>query len=345
MPPKKTGVTKADKEKQKNKLKQAEDKTFGLKNKNKSAKVSKYVEEVKKQAQHVGNPKLKAAEAAKAEQKAKREAEEKRQRELADLFKPVLPPQKVPFGTDPKTVLCLHFKAGVCAKGHKCKFSHDPEVERKGLKRDIYTDSRDTEKEADSMETWDQSKLESVVLSKHGNPKTTTDIVCKYFLEAIDNQKYGWFWECPNGGKACKYRHALPPGFVLKSKKAEEDKQQITLEEFLETERHQLGPNLTPVTLDTFNEWKRKRLAKQVSDANELRKSREAAFKAGKNLQLSGRELFDYNPSLAADTEAWADDEDAFDFNQYRAAEPPIERMGSLNLDATASVTDPSPLS
>ncbi|KAI0234019.1 Translation machinery-associated protein 46 [Massospora cicadina] len=331
MPPKKTGVTKADKEKQKNKAKQAEDKTFGLKNKNKSSKVGKYVEEVKKQAQHVGNPKLKAAELAKAEQKAKREAEEKRQRELADLFKPVLPPQKVPFGTDPKTVLCLHFKAGVCTKGQKCKFSHDLQVERKATKRDVYTDSRDTEKEADSMDSWDQSKLESVVLSKHGNPKTTTDIVCKFFLEAIER-------------KACKYRHALPPGFVLKSKlKAEDDKQQITLEEFLEIERHQLGPNLTPVTLDSFNEWKRKRLAKQESDANELRKSREAAFKAGKNLQLSGRELFDYNPSLAVDTDAWADDEDAFDVDQYRAAEPPTEKMDSLNIDDTPSLATQGP--
>lgn len=50
------------------------------------------------------------------------------------------------------------------------------------------------------MDKWDQEKLEQVVTSKHGNPKTTTDIVCKYFLEAIENQKYGWFWECPNGG-------------------------------------------------------------------------------------------------------------------------------------------------
>lgn len=41
-------------------------------------------------------------------------------------------------------------------------------------------------------------------------------------------------------GKNCKYRHALPPGFVLKSKaqkKAEaEEEDQITIEEFLETE-------------------------------------------------------------------------------------------------------------
>ena len=58
-------------------------------------------------------------------------------------------------------------------------------------------------------------KLRQVVLSKHGNPKTTTDIVCKHFIDAVENQKYGWFWTCPNGGDQCKYKHSLPPGYVL----------------------------------------------------------------------------------------------------------------------------------
>lgn len=51
--------------------------------------------------------------------------------------------------------------------------------------------------------------------------------------------RFGWFWQCPNGD-ACQYRHALPPGFVLKSqKKAMEEAEkanQISLEEFLEVE-------------------------------------------------------------------------------------------------------------
>ena len=52
--------------------------------------------------------------------------------------------------------------------------------------------------------------------------------------------RFGWFWECPNGGEKCPYRHALPPGFVLKSqRKALDDAakaNQISLEEFLEVE-------------------------------------------------------------------------------------------------------------
>lgn len=46
--------------------------------------------------------------------------------------------------------------------------------------------------------------------------------VCKYFLDAVEKEIYGWFWTCPNGGDACKYRHALPPGYVFKSKKQRE---------------------------------------------------------------------------------------------------------------------------
>lgn len=130
----------------------------------------------------------------------------------------------MPFGVDPKTVLCLFHKKGGCEKGRKCKFSHDLNIERKAAKKDLYTDSRDDEgegeeeggKKADKMEDWDEEKLRSVVLSKHGNPRTTTDKVCKYFIEAVENQKYGWFWTCPNGGDKCMYKHSLPPGYVKK---------------------------------------------------------------------------------------------------------------------------------
>ncbi len=56
------------------------------------------------------------------------------------------------------------------------------------------------------MADWDEAKLRSVVSSKHGNPQTTTDKVCKYFIDAVENGKYGWFWTCPNNGNDCKYK-------------------------------------------------------------------------------------------------------------------------------------------
>lgn len=71
--------------------------------------------------------------------------EEKRRKEEAALLKPVQV-QKIPFGVDPKTVLCAFFKAGTCDKGNKCKFSHNLEVERKVEKRNLYDDMREQDK-------------------------------------------------------------------------------------------------------------------------------------------------------------------------------------------------------
>lgn len=197
-----------------------EDKTFGMKNK-KGSTAKKQIAQLASQAASAKTPEQKRKEAEKAQREKEKEASEKAKRETAELFKPVQV-QKVPFGVDPKTVLCQFFKSGHCEKGKRCKFSHDLAVERKGEKKNLYQDTREGEKEAeeeerkkDDMADWDEEKLRQVVTSKHGNPKTTTDKVCKYFIDAVENGKYGWFWQCPNGGDKCMYKHSLPPGYVL----------------------------------------------------------------------------------------------------------------------------------
>ncbi|KAL7748066.1 Translation machinery-associated protein 46 [Sorochytrium milnesiophthora] len=315
MPPKKDSGAKKAEQKQKQKV--ADDKTFGLKNKKKSAKVQKFVQEVNKQAQGSNSRKDKQAEDQKTQAKTKKQLEEQKKAEIAELFK-VVQTQKVPFGTDPKTVLCAFYKSGQCTKGDKCKFSHDLNIERKGAKIDLYTDKR--AQEEDLMETWDQKKLEDVITSKHGNPQTTTDIVCKFFIEAIENNKYGWFWTCPNGGDQCKYRHALPPGYVLKKKdaKREDEEEKISLEEFLETERHNLGTNLTPITYETFQAWKKRRLEKAAQEAEASRKAKESAFKQGRKQGMSGRDLFTFAPDNAGDDgDDDGHDDDAMDLSHY----------------------------
>lgn len=296
-----------------------EDKTFGMKNKNKSAKVKAEVAKLQAQAAMTGKSRETVEKEKEKALRAKEKLEEeKRAKEEAALLKPVQT-QKVPFGVDPKTVLCAFYKAGNCEKGNKCKFSHDVNVGRKVEKKNLYADSRE-EKLEDTMENWDEEKLRSVVLSKAGNPRTTTDIVCKHFIQAIESQKFGWFWECPNG-ENCQYRHALPPGFVLKSqKKAAEDAAKakvISLEEFLEVERHKLGTNLTPVTPETFAKWKKTRMDKKEAEAEALKRAKETQNTAGKSSGMSGRDLFQYNPEWFEDEDE-GDASDDWDLSKYR---------------------------
>ncbi|XP_066586842.1 zinc finger CCCH domain-containing protein 15 homolog isoform X2 [Prorops nasuta] len=296
MPPKKAPVA-SKKAEQKKKEKVIEDKTFGIKNK-KGAKQQKFIQQVEKQVKSGGiNPrKIEDPNAKKLEKEKKL----KEQKELALIFKPVQS-QKIDKGTDPKSVVCAFFKQGQCTKGDKCKFSHDLTIERKAEKRSLYCDMRDDDKEEDTMDKWDEDKLKEVVEKKHGGGgnRPTTDIICKHFLEAVEKSKYGWFWECPSGQK-CIYRHALPPGFVLrKDKKKEEKKDEISLEDLIERERANLGPNQTKITLETFLAWKKRKLKEKKEKATRDEEKRRSDFKAGRQVGISGREMFYFNPDLA----------------------------------------------
>eukprot|EP00026_Physarum_polycephalum_P009932 Phypoly_transcript_10070.p1 GENE.Phypoly_transcript_10070~~Phypoly_transcript_10070.p1 ORF type:complete len:363 (+),score=111.53 Phypoly_transcript_10070:49-1137(+) len=310
MPPK-DKASKKSVEKEKQRI--VEDKTFGLKNKNKSKKVEKYIKSVQSQVANKGfDKKAEAAAQAKKEEKARQEQAKK---DMEMLFKPVVQQPKAPLGVDPKSIVCEYFKVGQCTKGHKCKYSHDLKVEMKSAKIDIYTDRRAAE---DTMDSWDDAKLNQVVADKRteANKNLKTTIICKYFIDAIEQQKYGWFWECPNGGAACMYVHALPPGYVLKKKKGEEDEEEdepTPLEEIIEQQRKQLK-TLTPVTLETFLAWKAEKKRKKEEARKAAEEKRLADIKAGKTA-MSGREMFVFNPDV------FVDDDEAADDDTYKADE------------------------
>lgn len=42
------------------------------------------------------------------------------------------------------------------------------------------------------MDDWDDAKLNEVVNQNARKQRTTTDIVCKFFVQAIEDRKYGW---------------------------------------------------------------------------------------------------------------------------------------------------------
>lgn len=323
MPPKKKDDVKGKKP---SATKIVEDKTFGMKNK-KGASAQRQIKQIASSLSSSADEKKKQAEK-EARAREKKAAEDAKREADALLNKPAQI-QKVPFGVDPKTVVCIFFKKGNCEKGKKCKFAHDLAVERKVDKKNLYVDARAEEEEKKKKETsddWDEEKLRKVVLSKKGNQQTTTDKVCKYFIDAIEDGKYGWFWICPNGGDKCKYKHALPPGFVLKTKeqraaeKALLDKsplKTLTLEDFLESERHKLTGILTPVTPESFAKWKKERLDKKAAE-EQARKAKEAT---GRALFESGNWRFNEDNDSETD-----DDDEVWNLEKMRQETEAIRR-------------------
>ncbi|KAI4470491.1 zinc finger-containing protein p48znf [Holotrichia oblita] len=332
MPPKPKPAAASKKTEQKKKEKIIEDKTFGLKNK-KGAKQQKFIQQVEKQVKTGGQHPLREDS-----KKLEKDKKLKDQKELAQLFKPVQT-QKIEKGADPKSIVCAFFKQGQCTKGDKCKFSHDLSIERKAEKRSLYVDMRDSDDPEETMENWDEDKLKEVIEKKHGKDKKmpTTDIICKYFVDAVEKSKYGWFWTCPSG-ENCIYRHALPPGFVLKKDKKKDDKKNdISLEDLIEKERAALGSKQTKVTLDTFIAWKKRKIQEREDAAFKEEEKKRNDYKAGRQVGLSGREMFSFNPELAADNEM-EDGDEAFDSYAYAQDDDDDEmEYKELSLDALLS--------
>ena len=195
--------------------------------KNKSAKVQKEVARIQAQASMAGKSPDVLAKEREKELRAKAKAEEEqRKRDDAALLRPVQA-QKVPFGVDPKTLLCAFFKAGHCDKGVKCKFSHNLDVERKVEKRNLYADTREEKMAGECICLLLHGKLTSSRVKIRWIPGTRRSserscsrntatlgqqpmcvpsgpshlshlivsfvlcqIVCKHFIEAIETQKY-----------------------------------------------------------------------------------------------------------------------------------------------------------
>lgn len=74
----------------------------------------------------------------------------------------------------------------------------------------------------------------------------------------------------------------------------------LTLEEFIESERHKLTGNLTPVTPETFAKWKKERMDKKAAE-DQLRKAKDDT---GRALFESGK----WRPDVESDEDSDSDD-------------------------------------
>lgn len=262
---KKGGQEMSKKTETKMKAKVVEDKTFGLKNKNKSTKVQNYVKSVTHQVM-AGNAKggLAAQESKAFQEKKDKKKKDEASALLASLFK--------------NAQNLANNKAPVASENQPINMYADP---RQGT--------------VDMPETI---------------------ITCKFFLDAVEDEKYGWRWECANGSK-CQYRHMLPEGYVLLTKKqrdAEKQRQKDnvesrSIEEIIEEERAALKyDDLTPVTKESFFAWKARKAERKQQELEEKMKAEEAKAAKnkgakGKQSIMNGRALFTYNPDMFKDDE------------------------------------------
>jgi len=155
--------------------------------------------------------------------------------------------------------------------------------------------------------------------------------VCKYFIEAIEAKKYGWFWTCPSG-EDCIYQHKLPPGFVLKSEMKKEEDEGPSVEDQIELERKLLDRTKgTMVTPETFKAWKEKKKAEKQAEL--VQTAKDAQKKpGGRGHGLSGRALFAYDPTLFIDdADAAGDDAYEIDSNYEEEEEQKAETAPGPN--------------
>ncbi|GAB69265.1 hypothetical protein PCYB_146930 [Plasmodium cynomolgi strain B] len=257
MPPKKENTKKLEKEKQKI----VEDKTFGLKNKNKSKSVQRYIKGVQQQVFQTKK---------KPDEKKKEEKEKEK-----------LNQQKLLLNS-------IYQKTEKVKKINETSSTYDPKKSKESQKIDIYTDVRDNknDKENDTIDQWDINKLNEVINIRHKNINKT-DIICKYFLSAVEN----------------KVRYVLK-----KPEPTENEKDEIPLEDIIEEERTQFINNGTAVTLEIFKKWLAER-----EEKNKLKKEeqKDKTEKKGRTNMLSGKELFTYDPTL------FVDDDNAANTNEY----------------------------
>lgn len=287
MAPKKAPVDKAA---QAQKTKIAEDKTFGMKNKNKSKVVQKYIKSIHQNATGACN----RNEQAERKEKADGAEAAKKKALMASLFN--LQTDKKGKAFDPvakKKAQAAEEEA--IAAGKKL----NDEIKKQIIEGIANTIRLTNPKTGIRMSELGGHPIIAALKDKHADTFRTIQLLL--FIKGHDRV----FW--------CDDPESSNPTIRCQEDvDAEVAPDERSLEEILEEKRRNLvGPG-TPITEVTFKEWKAKKDEERKNQV-EADKSKVAQKAGNKLAAMSGRDLFTYDASLFVDDEGAADDDDLKD--------------------------------
>lgn len=331
----------SDKTKAKSAAKIIEDKTFGLKNKNKSKKVQKYVQQIQNQVSGGGKRNMSAAaqQAAAAKKKADKEARKQAELEMFKLLGDAYKPKKKSKKTKKKEQEQAAEKEAEQKAKQQAEDERDFGIPMVALQDVFHLESKarvericavlehkdnlvtKTKDGQDSifLRVADGTTLNPMNVQIIGENPTSFEHKVGHVLDVrnatamVRGDKV--FLEITKGSDAEILAASERLTEHVQEKKEENDAIRaqggIPIEQLIEEQRAQLSfENLTPVTKERFFAWKeKKRKAKEAA----WEEKRQAAAKksGGKGLNvLSGRALFAYDSSLFKDDDAALDNQE-----------------------------------
>mmetsp|Transcript_9167 Transcript_9167/g.20240 ORF Transcript_9167/g.20240 Transcript_9167/m.20240 type:complete len:372 (-) Transcript_9167:134-1249(-) len=281
MPPK------VDKKAAKEREKIAVDKTFGMKNKNKSKQVQKYIKSI---TQNLAGSSHKAVD---TERKLKEDKEKALQQSalLNSLFNMATDKKGRAFDPVAKKK-AKEAEEEAIAAGKKLK-----EEVRKEIIEGIANSIRMTNPKGCRMSELGGHAILLALKEKH--PDTFKTISLLLFIKA--NHKVFWVDDPDEKNPTIRCQEDVD---------AEVNPDERPIEEIIEEKRAALPPGGTPVTKESFEAWKVSREAARLAAVQE---QRDAAKKGGAKgiTGMSGRDLFTFDASL------FVDDEGAVSANEY----------------------------
>jgi len=287
-----------DKAKQKEKEKIAIDKTFGMKNKNKSKVVQKYIKSITSNA---------TGRTSKAEQDEKKAKEEKQK----DIQKSALMNSLFNLSTDKKgrafdavaKKKAKQEEEEAIAAGKKVK-----EEIRKEIIEGIANTIRLTNVKGVRMSELGGHAIITALKEKHADTFKILQLLL--FIKA--NNKVFWVDDPESTNPTIRCQEDVD---------AEVEPDERDIEEIIEERRRALPPGGTPVTEESFKAWKEKKAAEHAAEIEEKRKAAESSKKGVKSnsVGMSGKDLFTFDASLFVD----AEDEGAVGADEYERTSNP----------------------